>query len=124
MALPIPMDLFLISAVCITLLIAVIVIMLSDQRRKRKTNAMPLSADDAIWAKVEQRMAAGEMNVTRGAANQLEYEARKADRNKRREATEVLDDAVTIQNEIELIDIFDRMATAFERIADALEAGR
>jgi hypothetical protein len=53
-----------------------------------------------------------------------QYEARKADRNKRREATEVLDDAVTIQNEIELIDIFDRMATAFERIADALEAGR
>lgn len=53
-----------------------------------------------------------------------QYEARKVDRNKRREATEVLDDAVTIQNEIELIDIFDRMATAFERIADALEAGR
>lgn len=50
-----------------------------------------------------------------------QYEARKADRNKRREAKEVLDES---DNDLELIELMDRMATAFERIADAMERAK
>ena len=53
-------------------------------------------------------------------SSKAEYEARKAERNKRREAKAVLDES---DNDIEIIEVFDRMATAFERIADALEGG-
>jgi hypothetical protein len=103
MALTIPMDLFLISAVCITLLIAAIVIMLSGQRLKRRINAMPLSSDDAIWAKVEQRMAAGEVNVMRGTDNHLDDLATmRADRSLLQDENQVLrDELERIRRELE-----------------------
>ena len=47
-----------------------------------------------------------------------QYEARKAERHKRREAREVLDAETT---DVEFLDLFDRIATACERIADNLE---
>jgi hypothetical protein len=50
-----------------------------------------------------------------------QYEARKADRNKRREAKEVLDES---DKDIELLETLDRMATAFERIAEAMETAK
>lgn len=49
-----------------------------------------------------------------------EYEARKAIRQKQREAKMVLDDSTL---DIDALDILDRLATAFERIADSLEGG-
>lgn len=48
-----------------------------------------------------------------------QYEARKAERDKRREAKAVLDET---DNDIEVMEIMDRLATAFERIATVLEA--
>ena len=47
------------------------------------------------------------------------YEARKAERQKRREARETLDYE---QKDIEIEEMLDRLTTAVERIADALEA--
>lgn len=47
-----------------------------------------------------------------------QYEARKADCIKRREAKETLD---MDSKDILMEDIFDRFVTAFERMADALE---
>jgi hypothetical protein len=49
-----------------------------------------------------------------------QYEARKAERKKRREAREVLGEHDN--DALDIVDALDRMATAFERIADALIA--
>lgn len=46
------------------------------------------------------------------------YEARKKERHRRRDARETLDMEAM---DIEALDILDRIATAFERIADAME---
>jgi hypothetical protein len=53
-------------------------------------------------------------------SSKAEYEARKAERDKRREARAVLDESDT---DVELMECLDRIATAFERIADAMEGG-
>lgn len=50
-------------------------------------------------------------------SSKAEYEARKATREKMREARAVLEEQDT---DIQLMECLDRMATAFERIADAL----
>lgn len=50
-----------------------------------------------------------------------QYEARKAERKARQEARELLGED---EGQERLEDILDRMATAFERIADGLEANR
>ena len=47
-----------------------------------------------------------------------QYEARKAERIRRRDARETLDMEAM---DIEALNILDRLATAFERIADKLE---
>ena len=47
-----------------------------------------------------------------------QYEARKAERDKRREAKAVLDESDT---DLELIEVMDRLATSFERIATVME---
>jgi len=49
------------------------------------------------------------------------YEARKAERNKRREAREILG---SDQKDILFEDLIDRFVTAVERIADAMESRR
>lgn len=51
-------------------------------------------------------------------SSKAEYEARKAERDKRRAAKAVLDETDT---DIELMECLDRIATAFERIADVME---
>lgn len=53
-------------------------------------------------------------------SSKAEYEARKAERDKRREAKAVLDERDT---DIDLMEALDRMATAFERMADVMEGG-
>lgn len=50
-------------------------------------------------------------------SSKAEYEARKATRERMREARSVLDEQDT---DIQLMDCLDRIATAFERIADAM----
>lgn len=49
--------------------------------------------------------------------SKAEYEARKATRDQMREARAVLDEQDT---DIQLMECLDRLATAFERIADAM----
>jgi len=51
-------------------------------------------------------------------ASKEEYEARKAKRQEQRAAREVLDEETLM---VDFIDTMDRLATAFERIADAVE---
>lgn len=54
-----------------------------------------------------------------GLTPKQRYEARKAERNRRREARETLNSS---QESIAMEDMLDRFVTAVERIADAIES--